>query len=1096
MLTTIIKRNGTEEEFQPAKLNKWLKWATKEFGKRVDWGMIAQKAIRNLGPKITSQELQRALVDKCVEQRSWAYSRVAGMLYGPMYQKEVFPDGIPSIKELHTKLHLLGYMTRLDYKDDDYQYLETIIDHNRDYSYAYFQLEQFRHKYSIKNRVSGEIYETPQFIFMRMAMALAEDEKENRLEHVTKWYNYFSWCMINAPTPNYTNLGTYNRGLLSCCLYLVDDSIGSLAAGDHIAYVMTAMSAGIGGNLMTRSLNDPVRNGVIKHQGKMPYYDMIGAAVRANRQGGRGGAATTYFSCFDPEAETIIMAQNPRTPIDRQNRKIHFAFMYNTFFARKVMRNEKIFTFNVYTAPDLTDLFFSDDEEEFAKLYEKYENDPKFVKNYVSARTLWNTAKRQTHEVATLYILNITEVNRHTPFKDKIYSSNLCVAPETLLLTDKGHIPIGTLEGQEVRVWNGKQWSKTKVVKTGENQNLWTVYLNDGHYLDCTPYHKWYVVDGYGKLPREVRTHELKPGMKIAKFDLPIIQGKKKMKNPYLNGFYTGDGCRINQHVGRIYLYGDKKNLSEILEPNRKWRVNNSSAGRLELEFSGLYDKYFVPNSDYVVQDRLDWLAGLLDSDGTVLRNGQNESVALNSVNWSFIRETQFMLQTLGVKSKIAIMYDAGDRPMPKNDGSGEYGNYRCRTSYRLVINSYDIQNLIKIGLKLHRLKIEEREVQRSASRFSIVSDIVDHGRISDTYCVTEPLEHKAVFNGILTGQCMEVTQPTKAYKSVADLYRVDHHDGEVSMCGLGGIVEPNIPNDEIYADVAYYTLKMIDKCIHMSDYPLPHIRYTAKNRLNAGVGLVGVAVSMARKNLMYDTPEGRQELHRISERHMYFLIEASLRLGKELGNAPWIDKTKWPEGWLPIDTYRKTVDELATPDYKYDWEDLRSRVIDNGGLRNSTLVNHMPTESSSKASGVPNSYLPIRDLFMNKTDLDNKLEWVAIDDDIIGDQYQRAYDLTISDTLKAYAVIQKFTDQAMSNDLYMNRIKYPELDTKDFIEELRVMTKYGVKGQYYQNSLTAKVKDVNKIEEAAISLEVSEHQEELIGSNDRAHCAGGACSL
>ena len=918
MLVTVIKRDGSEEEFQPSKLNKWLKWATKEFGKRVDWGMIARKAIRNLGEKVSSQVLQRALIDTAVEQKNWAYSKVAGMLYGPMYQKEIFPKGIPTIKEQQAKLLFTGYMKGLDYEDSDYQYLESIIDHTRDFKYAYFQLEQFRNKYAIRNRITNEVYETPQFIFMRMAMALAEDEKENRLEHVVKWYNYFSWNMINAPTPNYTNLGTLNRGLLSCCLYLAGDSIGSLAAADHISYIMTAMSAGIGGALLTRSINDPVRNGVIRHQGKMPYYDLLGKSVHANRQGGRGGAATTYISCFDPEVIKVINAQNPRTPVDAQNRDIHFGIKINKLLARKALKNEKVFTFNIYTAPDLTEAFYSSDESEFETLYAKYEADPNFIKNYVSARDIWVASRRERNGVATLYTLNIAEANRHTPFKEPIYSSNLCVAPETLLLTDKGEFPISTLAGQWVNVWNGKQWSNVQVVKTGENQRLIKVHIQsqeDRKIIECTPYHKFYRLDITKKSEEsifEVTADKLVAGDRLTTFMLPVI----------------------DKDTGNVEM------------------VPKFSNHVISVEFTERYD---------------------------------------------------------------------------------------------------------------------------------------------DTYCVSEPLEHKAVFNGILTGNCNEVLQPTKAYNSVADLYRVDHHDGEVSMCGLGGIVECNIPNDEIYADVAYYTLKMIDKCIHMSDYPLPHIRYTATRRLNAGVGLVGVATTMARRNVRYDTKEGRKELHRIAERHAYFVIEASLRLGKELGNAEWIDKTKWPDGWLPIDTYAKAVDELVEPNYEYDWEDLRSRIIANRGMRNSTVINHPPTESSSKAAGVPNSYLPIRDLYLNKTDQENKLEWVAMDGDILGDQYHRAFDMSIVDSLKSYAVIQKFTDQGMSNDTYKDRIKEPELNTEDFMEELRVIVKYGVKGEYYMNSLTPKPKKVDTME-SAMSKSDNSILEELVISNDRSDCAG--CSL
>lgn len=316
----------------------------------------------------------------------------------------------------------------------------------------------------------------------------------------------------------------------------------------------------------------------------------------------------------------------------------------------------------------------------------------------------------------------------------------------------------------------------------------------------------------------------------------------------------------------------------------------------------------------------------------------------------------------------------------------------------------------------------------------------------------------------------------------------------EVALCSLAAIVEPNIKSDEEYASAAYYALKMIDKCIHISDYVLPHIGFTAKQRLNAGVGLTGVAYSMAKRNLRYDDAFGRQKLHQIAERHAYHLISQSLRLGKEYGNAPWIHKTKWPEGWLPIDTYKKTVDELADPIYKYDWETLRKGIIENKGIRHSTLIAHMPVESSSKASGGPNSIYPVRDLFMKKSDAHNVIDWCATDDDLYGDQYQSAWNIKTTDLIKAYAVIQKFTDQSISADHYKDRSVTIDVTTDEIIENFLTMVKYGTKSRYYQNSKTAskQASDGN----LPPMDQGQEPIEEIDLNPDERGCASGACSL
>jgi hypothetical protein len=217
-------------------------------------------------------------------------------------------------------------------------------------------------------------------------------------------------------------------------------------------------------------------------------------------------------------------------------------------------------------------------------------------------------------------------------------------------------------------------------------------------------------------------------------------------------------------------------------------------------------------------------------------------------------------------------------------------------------------------------------------------------------YDVTVPETECFFANGILVHNCAEIGIPTKPFSSVEELYKADS-DGEIGLCSLAGIIVPNIESDEQYAEVAYYSLKMIDKCIHKSDYTFKSLEKSAKARLSAGVGIIGLAHLMAKKNKKYDDLEGRQFLHELGETHMYHLVRASLRLSKELGVAPWMHKTKWPEGWLPIDTYEKKTDELVggAPTYHRDWETLRGEIVANGGIRNSVLVAHMPGESCLK---------------------------------------------------------------------------------------------------------------------------------------------------
>lgn len=779
MIKTVIKRNGMKEDFIPSKLNYWGKWASENLNERLDWSTVILEAVKGLKEEVTSKDLQNKLIEVCLSKKDWPHSLMAGRLFSAMLQKELYGYTMPTIKDLHKRLVKMNLMKKLDYSYDEYEQIEKFIDHNRDFEMAYFQLDYILSKYSIRNRNESRFLETPQYTYMRMTMAILESEnKDIRIQRIKELYDLYALGKMSSPTPDYVNLGTNHNGYASCCLYVTDDNAESLSIGDHIAYRMTCMSAGIGGLINTRTINDPVKNGLFVHQGKMPYFKAVGGAVSANKQGGRGGAGNEYYTCYDPEASIIVRLQNPKSTDAKKNRDLHFTMIINRLFAKKVANNENIFTFTSYSAPDLWKYLFSGDQDKFEELYEEYENNDTFVKNYVNARSLLVEGITQSYEVGTHYLAFIDEMNRHTPFIEPIHSSNLCV---------------------EIA-------------------------------LPTSPYHK--MMDLYSQKDNGY--------IKYEQFD------SQQITRPYSERVVNSDG---------------------------------------KITFAGN------------------------------LREGK------------------------------------------------------------------DVKKIISI-------------------------------------------------------------RPTS----------------EVALCSLSAIVISRIESDEEYENVSYYALKKIGKSIHMSDYVLPHVGYTAKQRMNAGVGIMGLAHHMAKKGLRYDSKEGLEEIHRVAERHMYFLIKASLRIARETQVAPWIHKTKWAEGWLPIDTYKKTVDSIVNTPLQYDWESLRQEIIDNGGIAHSSLVAHMPTESSSKPIGVPNGVYPIRELFMKKSDQSTIIDWAAIDGDLLEKDYQIAWNIPTKDLIKVYAVLQKFCDQSISADLYENRTDDINVRDTKMIEEFLMMMKYGMKTRYYQNSLVSNV--------------------------------------
>ncbi len=324
---------------------------------------------------------------------------------------------------------------------------------------------------------------------------------------------------------------------------------------------------------------------------------------------------------------------------------------------------------------------------------------------------------------------------------------NPCVPAETLILTQTGYQEIGSIVGEPAKVWNGFEWSHVSPRKTGSNQPLVKVQLNNGRDLVCTPAHEFVLHGG-----ERVKAIELVPNSALAKFEMPTITAGQEWDleevNPYTQGFFSGDG----QDKG-ILLYGEKKKLikhmtgttsGKVLKGDRQW-----------LGVANHRTKDWVP-MNYCAAAKLEWLAGLLDSDGNVIRNPNSVSLQIGSIDKKFLQDVQLMLTTLGVQAKINKSKPEGSYLLP--DGKGSAKEYNCQQAYRLLIGTADTVHLVNLGLVTYRLVLDKLKPNRCARRFVRVVDVQPLERAADVYCFTEHLNHTGTFNGIVTGQCSEQT--------------------------------------------------------------------------------------------------------------------------------------------------------------------------------------------------------------------------------------------------------------------------------------------------------------------------------------------------
>jgi ribonucleotide reductase alpha subunit len=462
--------------------------------------------------------------------------------------------------------------------------------------------------------------------------------------------------------------------------------------------------------------------------------------------GKRKGAACIYLETHHPDIMAFLELKDNTGEKEQRAFNLNLANWVSDLFMERVKDDDVWSLFDPSVTPELSDLY----GDAYAKCYRQLELEGKFTEQLparkVYARNGWmcfkDTSNRRGNQV-------------NDEAGTMIHLSNLCVAPETLILTDRGHVQIVDLADTSPTIWNGSEWSKVGVVQTGTEQPLLHIEFSNGMNLDCTPYHKFFIKSGtsYTSPVKEVRAVDLQIGDRIIKHELPVIIGDLEFSHAYTHGFFCGDGTYDRQKEmprPRVSLYHDKKSLVSVLEtiggtglPDAQDRLNY----RLPLDLPA---KFVVPAGMHTIQSRLDWFAGLADADGTVTNVNGALGIQIGSVQKAFIRRVQLMLQTLGVHSTIGKAREAG--------------TVHTQELERLLIVQDGITQLLALGAKFHRLQVNSGHVsQRKARRFVTVQSVEDRGRTDNTFCFNEPKRHCGIFNGILTSQCTEILEVTSS---------------------------------------------------------------------------------------------------------------------------------------------------------------------------------------------------------------------------------------------------------------------------------------------------------------------------------------------
>jgi ribonucleoside-diphosphate reductase alpha chain len=434
---TVVKRDGSKEPFHLDKIHRVLDWATQEIT-GVSVSEIELKANIQLYNGIKSDDIHELLIKSAAElisEHTPNYQYVAARLVNYKLRKEVYGDYTPChLDELiEANINRGVYDAEIvdKYSAEEIDQMNSYIKHDRDNEFTYVGMEQFRGKYLVQDRSSKAIYETPQMLYMMVAATLFGDyPKATRMKYVKDFYDAVSNFYISLPTPIMAGVRTPTRQFSSCVLIESGDSLDSInaTATSVVRYISKKAGIGIGAGAI-RAIGSRIGDGSIVHTGLIPFLKYFQAAVKSCSQGGvRGGAATVYIPIWHLEIEDLLVLKNNKGTEENRVRHMDYAFQFNKVMYERLLTGGDITLFSPHEVPDLFDAFYGD-QDEFRRLYEKYESSKKVRKKTIKAMELFSSFVTERKDTGRIYLMNVDHANEHGAFIPEvapIRQSNLC----------------------------------------------------------------------------------------------------------------------------------------------------------------------------------------------------------------------------------------------------------------------------------------------------------------------------------------------------------------------------------------------------------------------------------------------------------------------------------------------------------------------------------------------------------------------------------------------------------------------------------------------------------------------------------------------
>ncbi|WP_421305055.1 class 1a ribonucleoside-diphosphate reductase subunit alpha [Aeromonas veronii] len=434
----VTKRNGHKEPIDLDKIHRVLDWAAEGLD-NVSVSQVELKSHIQFYDGIRTADIHETIIKATadlISEQTPDYQYMAARLAIFHLRKKAYGQFEPP--------HLYQHVARLvdmgkydkhlleDYTQAEFEELNTHLDHWRDMDFSYAAVKQLEGKYLVQNRVTGEIYESPQFLYMLVAACLfSKYPKDTRLDYIKRFYDAVSTFKISLPTPIMSGVRTPTRQFSSCVLIECDDSLDSINATASSIVRYVSQRAGIGINAgRIRGLGSPIRGGEAFHTGCIPFYKYFQTAVKCCSQGGvRGGAATLFYPLWHTEVESLLVLKNNRGVEENRVRHMDYGVQINKLMYQRLIKGGDITLFSPSDAPGLYDAFFAD-QDKFEELYVKYEQDPAIRKKTQKAVDLFSLMMQERAGTGRIYIQNVDHCNTHSPFDPSVApvrQSNLCL---------------------------------------------------------------------------------------------------------------------------------------------------------------------------------------------------------------------------------------------------------------------------------------------------------------------------------------------------------------------------------------------------------------------------------------------------------------------------------------------------------------------------------------------------------------------------------------------------------------------------------------------------------------------------------------------